>query len=210
MATRRNFTKGEATKKDLMAAAARVFSRKGYVNTEIREISLEAGKSSGTFYIYFKNKSEMLLALIEEFDADLFRHLELRQDEDGKVRPEPSGWQQRMRAIWQTYSTHSATFFALSQAAAVSDEFNNAYGRMRQRAIDDFRQMIAMQQAKGLCRNLDPAIAAIALEAMLNGFLYECLAGPEHKISQDADLDRAVDTLISLITLVLEDGPEKT
>ncbi len=189
-----------------MSAAAKVFLKKGYVNSEIREISLEAGKASGTFYIYFKNKTEVLLALIDEFDADLFGHLALEHGEDGRIMPAPSEWKQRIRWIWQTYSAHNATFFALAQAAAVSDEFKVAYGRLRNRAIDDFQQMIRMQQSIGLCQHLDPTATALALEAMLNGFLYECLAEPEHKIIQAAELDRALDTLISIIDLVLQSG----
>ncbi len=204
----RNYTKGEATKTELMAAAARVFGRNGYVNADVREISLESGKSSGTFYIYFKNKSEILAALINQFDADLLSQLGLPDSDDRSVLPDPALWKQRIRAIWQVYNAHSAIFFAMAQAAALSPEFHAAERRLRQRAIDDFQRLIEVQQAKGLCQELDPAVAAMAIEAMLNGFLYECLAEPGHKQRSDAELGHAAETLISLIDLILHAGAD--
>jgi AcrR family transcriptional regulator len=202
----RNYRKGEATKGELMAAAARVFGKNGYVNADVRDITVESGKSSGTFYIYFKNKSEILAALINQFDSDLLAELGLSASVDRSALPDPSRWKQRIRSIWRVYRDHSAIFFAMAQAAALSPEFHAAERRLRQRAIDDFQQLVKVQQAKGLCQDLDPAVAAMAMEAMLNGFLYECLAEPGHKQHSDAELGHAAETLISLIDLILHAG----
>jgi AcrR family transcriptional regulator len=202
----RNYTKGEATRTELMAAAARVFGKNGYVNADVREISLESGKSSGTFYIYFKNKSEILAALIAQFDADLLAGMGLSASDGHVDLPDPALWKQRIRSIWDVYRQHSAIFFAMAQAAALSPEFYAAERRLRQRAIDDFQQLIKVQQAKGLCQDLDPAVAAVAMEAMLRGFLYECLAEPGHKQHSEAELAHFAETLISVIDLILHAG----
>ncbi len=203
MAKRRNSTKGETTKQELMSAAARVFAKNGYINAIVRDITIEAGKSSGTFYIYFKNKSEVLAALIHEFDANLLREVGIIDGEKLPEFPDPSLWKDRIRSIWHVYSAHRAIFFALAQAAALNTEFHAAERRLRQRAFEDFQHLIKLQQAKGLCRDIDPAVAAIAMEAMLDGFLYECLAEPGHKVHSDAEFGHAIETLISLIDLIL-------
>jgi AcrR family transcriptional regulator len=205
MVKRRNSTKGEATKQELMSAAARVFAKSGFINAIVRDITLEAGKSSGTFYIYFNNKSEVLAALIDQFDAELLKNVEVIEYETSSL-PDPTLWKQRIRSIWQVYSDHRAIFFALAQAAAISPEFHAAERRLRQRAFEDFQHLIKVQQTRGLCRDLDPAITAIALEAMLDGFLYECLAEPGHKIHGEAEFGHAIETLISLIDVILHAG----
>gem|GEM_PF-7013196 len=189
-----------------MSAASRVFAKNGFINAIVRDITLEAGKSSGTFYIYFNNKYEILAALIEEFDSEILKNVPVIAGESSSELPDPSLWQERIRTIWQVYSNHRAIFFALSQASATSPEFHATERRLRQRAFQDFQHLIRAQQAKGLCPNLDPAIAAIAMEAMLHGFLYENLAEPGHKVHSDAEAQRAIETLISLIGLILNDG----
>jgi AcrR family transcriptional regulator len=172
----------------------------------VRDITIEAGKSSGTFYIYFNNKSEILTALINQFDAEILKKVHPNHGGDVAILPDPALWKQRIRAIWQVYSDHRAIFFALTQAAAISPEFHAAERRSRQRAFEDFQNLIKVQQAKGLCQNLDPAITAIALESMLDGFLYENLAEPGHKVHDDAQADLAIETLISLIDIILHAG----
>jgi AcrR family transcriptional regulator len=204
MVKRRNSTKGDVTKQELMSAASKVFDKNGFINAIITDISREAGKSTGTFYIYFKNKSEVLKALVDQFDSELLKNVALIERDSLEDLPNPLLWKERIRSIWQVYSTHRAIFFALAQAAAVSPEFHAAERRLRQRAFEDFQHLIKTQQAKGLCQDLDPAVTAIALEAMLDGFLYECLAEPGHKVHSEDEFDHAIETLINLIDVILQ------
>ncbi|MBI5583617.1 MAG: TetR/AcrR family transcriptional regulator [Deltaproteobacteria bacterium] len=57
----------------LLTGAARLFSRKGYAATTVREIVAEAGVSKPVLYYYFQNKegiySELLQGALERFDA---------------------------------------------------------------------------------------------------------------------------------------------
>lgn len=57
-------------------------------------------------------------------------------------------------------------------------------------------------------QDIDPAVAAIAMEAMLEGFLYECLAEPGHKVHSEAEFSHAIETLISLIDRILQSGKQ--
>ena len=59
-------SKSELKRQALLKGAARVFSEKGYVNTSIKNITDEASVAVGTFYIYFKNKEEVLEQIYEE------------------------------------------------------------------------------------------------------------------------------------------------
>ena len=59
----------ENTRHKLLAAARRLFGEKGYGSTTIDDIVEAAGASRGTYYLYFKNKGEIVTELAEEYTA---------------------------------------------------------------------------------------------------------------------------------------------
>ncbi len=64
--------KKEAKKRDrILLAALKVFSLKGFYNSKISEIAKEAGVADGTIYLYFRNKDDLLISIIEEKIAEL-------------------------------------------------------------------------------------------------------------------------------------------
>jgi AcrR family transcriptional regulator len=65
----------EKTRVDLIAAAERVISRKGYHQTRIADIASEADVGLGTFYLHFKTKNEIFIELIEHGAEELRRNL---------------------------------------------------------------------------------------------------------------------------------------
>lgn len=64
--------KARATRKRILDAAIRVFSRKGYHDARVDEIVEESGSSKGSVYFYFPGKQQIFLALVDEF-ADLLQ-----------------------------------------------------------------------------------------------------------------------------------------
>ena len=54
----------------IIAAAIRVFARSGYYNSRVLDIAREAGIASGTIYLYFKTKDEILVTLFREKMAE--------------------------------------------------------------------------------------------------------------------------------------------
>jgi len=67
----------------ILEAATRVFAEKGYHRATTKDIARAAEMAEGTIYLYFKNKAELLIALMEHLDqettqsADLAAGLEL-------------------------------------------------------------------------------------------------------------------------------------
>lgn len=59
--------KGDRTRERLKLAAARVLERVGYHAMRIVDITEQAETSDGSFYIYFKDKKEITLSVLEEF-----------------------------------------------------------------------------------------------------------------------------------------------
>ena len=58
-------------RRSLLAAARRVFARKGYEAATVSEIVAEAGVAQGTFYLYFPSKRAAVVQLADEFHRRL-------------------------------------------------------------------------------------------------------------------------------------------
>ena len=61
--------------RQIIDAAIRVFARAGYYNSRVSDIAREAGIASGTIYLYFKTKDEILVTLFREKMAEWVAHV---------------------------------------------------------------------------------------------------------------------------------------
>jgi TetR/AcrR family transcriptional regulator, fatty acid metabolism regulator protein len=69
----------------IVEAAIRVFARNGYYNSRVSDIAREAGIASGTIYLYFRTKEEILVTLFREKMAAFVGHL--RREIAGEADP---------------------------------------------------------------------------------------------------------------------------
>lgn len=65
--------KKEHKRKDLLNAAFELFTSKGFHDTSIADIVAKAGIAKGTFYLYFKDKTDIRNRLISSKATQLFR-----------------------------------------------------------------------------------------------------------------------------------------
>jgi TetR/AcrR family fatty acid metabolism transcriptional regulator len=74
----------------IIDAAIRVFARNGFYNSRVSDIAREAGIASGTIYLYFKTKDEILVTLFREkmagFVASLRAEIAREADPEAKIR----------------------------------------------------------------------------------------------------------------------------
>lgn len=77
-------------RQQIIDAAVRVFARTGYYNSRVSDVAREAGIASGTIYLYFRTKDEILVTLFREKMAEWVAHVrrEISRETDAvaKVR----------------------------------------------------------------------------------------------------------------------------
>jgi TetR/AcrR family fatty acid metabolism transcriptional regulator len=61
-----SFMRDSDKHEQIIEAAVRVFARNGYYNSRVSDIAREAGVASGTIYLYFKTKDDILVTLFRE------------------------------------------------------------------------------------------------------------------------------------------------
>ena len=74
-----------ARRKRILQAGRLLFAEHGFEATSIAEITAEAGTAAGAFYIYFRSKKQLLIALVNEL-LERLSHLDLRPESGGDVR----------------------------------------------------------------------------------------------------------------------------
>jgi TetR/AcrR family transcriptional regulator, fatty acid metabolism regulator protein len=68
--------------KQIVDAAVVVIAENGYHQAQVSKIAKEAGVADGTIYLYFKNKEDILISLLQEKMANLVHNVEELLNED--------------------------------------------------------------------------------------------------------------------------------
>ncbi len=74
-------TRSIARRQKLLDAARTLFAAQGYDATSVDAIALRAGAASGSFYLYFRSKRQLLLVLVDELMQSI-EHLALPDKAD--------------------------------------------------------------------------------------------------------------------------------
>ena len=93
----------EATRAELVDAAARVFARRGFHGASIDQIAREAGYSTGAIYWHFDGKDDLFLAVYEAYATKRVREWgEVQASAEGELpqraRAYADQWMQRLAA----------------------------------------------------------------------------------------------------------------
>ena len=79
-----------AKREKILKAAIKVFARDGFFNAKVEEIAKMAGVATGTTYLYFENKDDLLISIFEEEMVPIIeyarRHIAKMQAPEEKIR----------------------------------------------------------------------------------------------------------------------------
>jgi AcrR family transcriptional regulator len=125
--------KGHRTRSQILAAAAEVFARDGYVHTGMNDIADRAGLSMGGLYRYFGSKEELFAILAQEHLEQFLLTLGEAWDELA-TRPE-SGVIAINRAMVGFWVRRAGLSRVLEEAAAVAPQHLDAVEANRSKAI---------------------------------------------------------------------------
>lgn len=85
--------KGQENLDKIIGTAIEIMADKGFKNASINEITYKAGVSYGLFYLYFKNKDDLLVQLIKRLNHDLRKFLQIRTSEiENRIIKEQQGF----------------------------------------------------------------------------------------------------------------------
>jgi len=197
---RRSYLPADARRAQLLDAAKRVCVRRGYPRTNIADICKEAGVARGTIYQYFRNKRDVLIALLDDVAARVAKVLAERPSV--KV---PRGASVAAPLIVQFCRARLremlAALFADEEILRLLLRDARGLDGVVDRAIDKIDSMIAREmeadiraaQAGRVMRKVPPKLAARYLLGGVEKMILAAIAADE-----PLDLGAIVDTAVEL------------
>lgn len=209
-ASTRNRTKGEQTRIAIKASAKDVMARDGFAAMRIADIMAGAGKSPGAFYIYFKNKEELLHELLQDFRQTLKQEVNrpLSSQEDPLAN-----LAERLQIFWRIYRRHWPVATAAFQMSMQDPTFAEAWHHIREQGIKGLVTVIreSRRQHKAGGQDQDLELVASALSSMIEYACYNWTAKggdfPDRTIDDDTAMQ--VLTRIALGALHPDGSVEK-
>jgi len=171
------------TRAELIATAASVFAERGYEGASVEQIAERAGYSHGAVYSNFAGKSDLFLAVFEQYMADRAQELAATQAgiaEDApletRARALADQWMERFASDRESFLLHLEFLAASRREPELAERFGSRSASMRE-TIAAF--IAHYQQEEGAEAPLPPADLALILRALGIGLAVEALVSPD-------------------------------
>lgn len=153
----------------LFRAALDVFSKKGFAETTVEDITNAADVGKGTFFNYFPSKDHILLAFGE---MQISRLREAVDEAKQSSQPIPEFLQGLGRRMTEEPTKHPTIVRALLQAFLSSEPVRESMADMQKRVLAIHSEIIALGQQRGEIRSdLTPLEIAMVFRQSIFGTL---------------------------------------
>ena len=191
-------------REQILAAAERLLARNGWAGTTFADICKEAGISSGVLTYHFKDKDEILLAVLEKVSRtsnDLFFSL----------LQEQTSWRDKLDLIVRSNLSSTEEQRELSrlnlhllslaaQRPEIAQRLRLTYGASMQRGQAEIEQAIEQGQVK----RHDPAAVAAVIQMLVIGLSFGSLM-----LDLTVPTEQLMDEVLTLLRCYLgTDGEE--
>lgn len=155
-------------REQIIAAARRVFAKKGYRSTTTDEIIAELGVGKGTLYRYFKDKKELFLAVDDEQSAKLDQAAE-----EAYAVEDPRA---RLKALVQCFFSffdddRDMVEIHMQMRSEFRQEYERRFSEGHDQHLDRVANLLREGMARGYFRQVDAVTAAKMFSATLYGTL---------------------------------------
>jgi AcrR family transcriptional regulator len=196
--------RGRLARREIVAAARRVFERDGYLDARVEDIVIEAGVARGSFYSYFPSKREVFKEIAADVGGEIARAVQ-RSDRSSSNALETL--EASNRRYLDVYRANSRIVGLIEQVSTIDPEIHEARLRSRQSHVRRVARTIRRWQQCGRADpEIDPVTTAAALVSMLSNFAYWWLAAGD---SYDEALVARTLTSIWARAVGLEPGPDR-
>lgn len=154
----------EQRRADLLEAGRELFLAKGVTTTSLEDITNRAGVSKGLFYLYFRSKGDLLLALQDQFSIELAERIRTATD---PVAAWPAKLDACVKVIFDSYQERHDLHEVLFHHSGHVSASHRATHALTLHAI---RDLFASGKAAGVFDVEDPEATAVLCWASTHGF----------------------------------------
>jgi AcrR family transcriptional regulator len=172
--------KQERTRAELIAAAGRVFARRGYHGASVEEVAAEAGYSTGAVYSNFKGKEELFLALNDhELENRLEDYCAVVEALDSPQGAEETA-SGRFGDFFRDDPDWPLVFFEFWAYGARNERLREEFVKQREAEVKIIATAVERQTAAaGVQLPLPADKIAVGIGALINGLAFERTLDPD-------------------------------
>jgi AcrR family transcriptional regulator len=190
------------TRAALLVAAWEVFAEKGYRATQPSDIAGRAGASVGTFYQYFRSRSDIMSALV----GSALRVQLATGEQDWHVEEGPEGVRRMVQGYVTGYEATASFQQAWEEATHADEELAEVRRALSAWLVSSVEAGMHRGVRTGhisLAEGFDVAIAARALAAMLDRYCYLTFVfdPPDPAPTMEASVDTLTRVWVSALGL---------
>jgi AcrR family transcriptional regulator len=195
-------------RRKIEAAALKLFTRQGFHGTTVREIARKAGVSMGKLYLYYPNKEDIFVALVQRMEQQM---VQLRQTEilPHMQSPDPDSLRELGMAVGKVVS-ENLDYWRLMYVDVVEFRHKHFLSSYREVAggLRTFSTALFQKAPIPFPSDVNPGFAYVTLYLQfVTYFLVEELFGAKRHLGvSDAE---AVDQFVRLYTRGRKDRPSR-
>jgi TetR/AcrR family transcriptional regulator, acrAB operon repressor len=204
--TKIQFAKLRAERRtQILHAASRVFSRKGFHAANVSDVSAEAGVSQGTVYHYFDSKEDLFMTVFEAWETgNLYREVNAAMDASAsaaeQLRYLAHAVGERMAQAEEILPASVEFWSHIHREPAIREGFRRIFAELRATVAQFIQDGIAQGEFVPIDAN---AVAALLIAAY-DGLILQWLSDP-----QSVDWQTVSATLTELVFRGLLMRPEE-
>lgn len=166
-------------REQILEAAGRVFSQKGFHAANVSDIAAEAGVSQGTVYHYFDSKESIFMAFFEAWETgNLYSEVGAAMDASAssseQLRYLAGAVGERMAEAGDIFPAHLEFWSHIHRDPAIREGIRRIFAELRA----TLAQLIQTGIDQGEFVSIDPNAAASLLIAAYDGLILQRLADP--------------------------------
>lgn len=185
----------EAAEREIVEAAEALLRERPFRELTVDDLMRRTGLSRPSFYVYFRDRHDLVLKVVEHIGGELFAMSERWYDGTGDGQ---TLIREAIDGVVRVFEEHGPVLRALADAASEDPRVETAYLTMIQRFVDATARHIESETAAGRVLPLDAVPTATALTWMMERYLQLQVGRPP-----GGPDDSVADTLTTIWSRVL-------
>ena len=158
----------EAAEREIVDAAEALLRERPFRELTVDDLMRRTGLSRPSFYVYFRDRHDLVLKVVEHIGGELFAMSERWYEGTGDG---PALIREAIDGVVGVFADHGPVLRALADAAAEDPRVEAAYAALMQRFVDATTRHIEAEVAAGRILPLDAGETATALTWMMERYL---------------------------------------
>ena len=186
----------EERQSQIMEAAMKVFTKKGYSSARVDDIVAESGLSKGAIYHHYNGKKDIFLALIEHWETQTFPNF---YSKNGKERSASDTLRDFAKEIIKVFNNRRYVFQAEVEFWSLANQDNE----IRKRSQELYEKIINLFELvinKGIREKefvkVDSRITAIYILSVFQGINWFCIFN-DKKLKAEKYIRDSIEMIIS-------------